>query len=149
MAIPYPGDGTRRPLGPVTPAASPGAMAPVLLIVEDDAAMRDMLAKMLGATYTIFVAPDGVRALEILAQIGTPDGIVLDVMMPHIDGFELARRIKADHRLQRVPILFLTAKDGALDVIAGINAGARHYITKPFKMPDLIAHLGRMVGPRA
>jgi DNA-binding response OmpR family regulator len=149
MAIPFPGDGTRRPLGPVTPAASPGATAPVLLIVEDDAAMRDMLAKMLGATYTVFVAPDGVTALEVLAQIKTPDGIVLDVMMPRIDGFELARRIKADPRLQRVPILFLTAKTGALDVIAGINAGARHYVTKPFKMPDLLARLGRMIGPRA
>ena len=111
--------------------------------------MRDMLAKMRGATYTVFVAPDGVTALEVLAQIKTPDGIVLDVMMPRIDGFELARRIKADPRLQRVPILFLTAKTGALDVIAGINAGARHYVTKPFKMPDLLARLGRMIGPRA
>jgi len=149
MATSNPGDGLRRPLGPsILPSASPGTTAPVLLIVEDDEAMRSMLAKMLGDTYTVFVAADGVKALDVLAQIETPDAIVLDVMMPRIDGFELARRIKADPRLQRVPILYLTAKTGALDVIAGINAGARHYLTKPFKMPDLLARLGRMVGPR-
>jgi putative two-component system response regulator len=129
----------------VLPFASPGPTAPVVLVVDDDAAMRTMLGNMLGATYTVHVARDGVAALELLAQLEPPDAILLDVMMPRIDGFELARRIKADPRLQRVPLLYLTAKTGALDVIAGINAGARHYLTKPFKMPDLLARVGRMV----
>jgi DNA-binding response OmpR family regulator len=127
---------------------SPGDLKPRLLVVEDEEAMRTMLARMLGETYTVFTAADGVVALDLLARIEVPDAIVLDVMMPRVDGFELARRIKLDPRLQRVPILYLTAKTGLLDVVAGINAGARHYMTKPFKMPDLLARLDRMVGPR-
>jgi CheY-like chemotaxis protein len=151
MATSAQNDGERRPLGPsVHPPASAyaGPSAPVL-VVDDEEAMRVMLAKMLGEKYTVFTAADGVAALDLLAQIQTPDAIVLDVMMPRIDGFELARRIKANPKLQRVPILYLTAKTGPLDVIAGINAGARHYITKPFKMPDLLERLGRMVVPRS
>ncbi|HEY5240820.1 MAG TPA: response regulator [Polyangiaceae bacterium] len=152
MATSAHNDGKRRPLGPSVPPPATtfaGPSAPVLLVVEDDEAMRTMLARMLGDKYTVFAAADGVAALDLLAQIQTPDAIVLDVMMPRIDGFELARRIKADPKLQRVPILYLTAKAGPLDVIAGINAGARHYLTKPFKMPELLERLGRMVVPRS
>ncbi|HEY3817995.1 MAG TPA: response regulator [Polyangiaceae bacterium] len=149
MAIPTHDDDKRKPLGPsVRPAASASPNAPVLLVVEDDEAVRLMLAKMLGQTYKVFAVADGVAALDLLAQIEAPAAFVLDVMMPQIDGFALAKRIKADPRLQAVPILYLTAKTGPLDVIAGINAGARHYVTKPFKMPDLLARLGRMVGAR-
>jgi len=121
----------------------------VVVVVDDDVTMRVLVGRMLGETYTVYVAGDGITALEVLAQIEPPDAIVLDVMMPRLDGFGLGRRIKADPRLQRVPILYLTAKTGPLDVIAGINAGARHYLTKPFKMPDLLARIGRIVGPTA
>ncbi len=75
--------------------------------------MRAMLLRMLGEKYTVFAAADGVAALDILAQIQIPDAIVLDVMMPRIDGFELARRIKADPKLQRVPITLPHGQGGS------------------------------------
>jgi DNA-binding response OmpR family regulator len=121
----------------------------VVLVVEDDAALRQMLVKLLGGKYTVFAASDGLEALDLLAQISVPDAVVLDVMMPRVDGLTLGRKLKADPRLSCVPILYLTAKNSALDVVAGINAGARHYVTKPFGTADLLAHLDHMVVRRS
>ncbi len=126
------------------PAISPGDQAPVLVVVDDDAAIRAMLLHALGKTYTIYQAQDGQEAKEILDAIPTPDGIVCDIMMPRLDGVELAKLLRKDKVLSRVPILFLTAKGGAMDVVAGINAGARHYVTKPFKIADVIAKVASM-----
>jgi DNA-binding response OmpR family regulator len=131
-----------------SPAVSPGDDAPVLLVVDDDPAIRAMLLHTLGKTYTIYEARDGQEAKEILEAIPAPDGIVCDVMMPRLDGVELAKALRKDKVLQRVPILFLTAKDGAMDVIAGINAGARHYVTKPFKIADVVAKVALMAGKK-
>jgi DNA-binding response OmpR family regulator len=127
-----------------TPAVSAGDQAPVLVVVDDDADIRAMLIRALGKTYTIYEAPDGAQAKEILDAIPAPDGIVCDVMMPRLDGVELAKILRKDKVLQRVPILFLTAKGGAMDVVAGINAGARHYVTKPFKIADVVAKVASM-----
>jgi DNA-binding response OmpR family regulator len=127
-----------------TPVVSPGDQAPVLVVIDDDADIRTMLIRALGKTYTIYEAQDGAQAKEILDAIPAPDGIVCDVMMPRLDGVELAKLLRRDKVLQRVPILFLTAKGGAMDVVAGINAGARHYVTKPFKIADVVAKLATM-----
>jgi DNA-binding response OmpR family regulator len=94
--------------------------------------------------YTIYEAHDVQQANDILDTIPTPDGIVCDVMMPRLDGVELAKILRKDRVLQRVPILFLTAKGGAMDVVAGINAGARHYVTKPFKITEVLAKVASM-----
>jgi DNA-binding response OmpR family regulator len=131
-----------------TPAVSPKDSALVLLVVDDDPTIRAMLLHALGKTYTIFEASDGLEAKEILEAIPTPDGIVCDVMMPRLDGVGLAKALRKDKTLSRVPILFLTAKDGAMDVIAGINAGARHYVTKPFKIADVVAKVALMTGKK-
>ena len=133
----------------IRPVASPGPKAQVVLVVEDEDELRLMLSKMLGDIYTVYAAADGLAALDLLAQIPAPDAIILDVMMPGLDGLAVGRSIKSDPRLDRVPILYLTAKTGPLDIIAGINAGPRHYLTKPFKMPDLLARLSGMVVPPA
>ena len=127
-----------------SPVTSPKDDAPVLLVVDDDAAIRQMLIHTLGRTYTIYEARDGLEAKEILDAIPTPDGIVCDVMMPRLDGVELAKLLRRDKVLQRIPILFLTAKGGTMDVIAGINAGARHYVTKPFKIAEVVAKVTAM-----
>jgi len=127
-----------------TPVVSPGDNAPVLLVVDDDPAIRMMLVHALGKTYTIYEAHDGQQAKDILDLIPAPDGIVCDVMMPRLDGVELAKILRKDKVLQRIPILFLTAKGGAMDVVAGINAGARHYVTKPFKIADVLAKVASM-----
>ena len=127
-----------------SPVTSPKDDAPVLLVVDDDAAIRQMLIHTLGRTYTIYEARDGLEAKEILDAIPTPDGIVCDVMMPRLDGVELAKLLRRDKVLQRIPILFLTAKGSTMDVIAGINAGARHYVTKPFKIAEVVAKVTAM-----
>jgi DNA-binding response OmpR family regulator len=134
---------------PIRPEASPGPDAPVVLVVEDDAAVRQMLVKMLGVRYSVFAAADGMAAFDLLAQMPSVDAIVLDVMLPGVDGLTIGRKVKSDPRLQRVPILYLTAKDGLLDIVAGINAGARHYITKPFDMAALLARVEAMVVRRS
>ena len=130
------------------PVTSPKDDAPVLLVVDDDAAIRQMLVHTLGRTYTIYEARDGQEAKEVLDAIPTPDGIVCDVMMPRMDGVELAKLLRRDKNLQRVPILFLTAKGSTMDVIAGINAGARHYVTKPFKISEVVAKVAAMTKRR-
>lgn len=127
------------------PCASPGPTAPVVLIVEDDESVRRMLVAILRDTYTVFEASDGQAALDLLARIPAPDAMILDVMMPRVDGFTVGRTLKANPRLKGVPILYLTAKDGVLDVVAGINAGARHYMTKPFLKVELLTRLAAMV----
>ena len=118
----------------------------MVLVVDDDVDVRLLLVKMLGHKYTVFVASDGLQALDILAQIPNPAAIILDIAMPHVDGLTVSRRIKANRRTQMVPILFLTARAGVGDVIAGINAGARHYMTKPLSRSDLLAHVDALVG---
>jgi DNA-binding response OmpR family regulator len=131
-----------------TPAVSPRDDAPVILVVDDDPDIRTMLLHALGKTYTIYTAGDGQEAKDVLDAIPAPDAIVCDVMMPRLDGVALAKSLRKDKDLQRVPILFLTAKDGAMDVVAGINAGARHYVTKPFKIAEVVSKVALMTKKR-
>lgn len=139
------GDGKAIDLGAVpSPSASPGGDAPVVMVIDDDPDIRAMIVRALGMSHTVYEASDGVEARTVLEVIPVPDAIVCDIMMPRLDGLTLAQHLRKDKELKRVPILFLTAKSGALDVIAGINVGARHYVTKPFKVADLIAKVKAM-----
>ena len=117
----------------------------VILVVEDDASLREMIVRALEKSYTVHSAPDGMVASEMLATIPTPSVILLDVMMPRVDGFTLARLVKADERLKGVSLIFLTAKTMPGDVMQGISLGARHYLQKPFKIADLVEKVGRCV----
>jgi CheY-like chemotaxis protein len=128
----------------VYPAAKPSPNAPVVLVVDDDRDIRTMLVRALGTTYTVYEAADGEAALGLLAQLPAPDAIVCDVMMPRLDGLSFAKALRKTPGLSKVPILFLTAKQAPLDVIAGINAGARHYVTKPFQVADVVAKVNSM-----
>jgi DNA-binding response OmpR family regulator len=131
------------------PSASPGPHAKVIMVVEDDASIRDMLVRSLGTTYTVFEAPDGQTALEMLAGINKPpDLMIMDVMMPRMDGLTLAGKLKAESRLKSVPLIFLTGRDSPKDVVQGINVGARHYLTKPFKIQTLLEKVGKAVGEK-
>ena len=114
------------------------ANAPVVLVVEDDASIRAMIVRALGLSYTVFEADDGQEALEVLAQIPPPACIVSDWMMPRVDGLTLAKAVRADKNLKWSAFVLLTAKNHPLDVVQGINAGARHYLAKPFKMKELL-----------
>jgi DNA-binding response OmpR family regulator len=127
-----------------SPSVTPGDDAPVVMVVDDDAGIRTMIVRALGVTHTVYEATDGEEAHAMLQVIPTPDAIVCDVMMPRLDGLSLAKLLRKDALLKRVPILFLTARSSALDVVAGINAGARHYMTKPFKVAELLARVTAM-----
>lgn len=117
-----------------------------ILIAEDDRAIAEMLARALRDTYDVAVAPDGPGAVAILSHKPLPDLVVLDLMMPGIDGFGVAERLKILHPQHKVPIIFLTARSAPQDVISGIQHGARHYITKPFKLSDVLAKIKGILG---
>jgi DNA-binding response OmpR family regulator len=115
------------------------------MVVEDDQSIREMIVRALQSRYVVCEAKDGLHASELLAQMAPPALIICDVMMPRVDGFSLVRLLKGDAKLKAVPILFLTAKQNPADVTQGIGLGARHYMTKPFKMPDLIERVEKLV----
>ncbi|MGI9584228.1 MAG: response regulator transcription factor [Acidimicrobiia bacterium] len=110
-----------------------------VLIVEDDAAVREALERALGFEgYEIETARDGAVALEAIGKDET-DLVVLDVMMPFVDGIETCRRIRASGNT--VPILMLTAKAAVGDRVEGLDAGADDYMTKPFALDELLARI--------
>lgn len=130
---------------PPPPVAQPSTDARVVLVIDDDDAIRAMVAKVLGLTYTVFEASDGQEAAQLLEKIPHPDAIVCDVAMPRMDGLALAKRLRADPKLRRIPIIFLTARDRFEDVVEGINAGARHYLKKPVKLKELIEKVASVI----
>jgi CheY-like chemotaxis protein len=150
---PVPSAAPSNPRPPVAALPTPASThkdpsAPVVLVVEDDASIRAMIVRALGLSYTVFEAEDGQVALEILAQIPPPACIVSDWMMPRVDGVELAKKVRADKNLKWSPFLLLTAKNHPLDVVQGINAGARHYLAKPFKMKELLEKVASVLSAK-
>lgn len=111
---------------------------PRILVVEDDEDLLRMIYKLLSTVGDVAMAADGEHAMQILAQGQAPDLVVTDLMMPRKDGLTLVKEMKEHDHLAKVPCIILTAKGSPRDVISGINAGARHYLTKPFKPDDLI-----------
>jgi two-component system, OmpR family, response regulator MprA len=112
---------------------------PCVLVVDDDAPVRRMLERTLGAEgYAVRAAPDGGTALAAVER-GVPDLLVLDIAMPGLDGLAVARRLR-DKRLA-VPILLLTARDAVADRVAGLDAGADDYLVKPFAPEELLARV--------
>lgn len=114
-------------------------MANRVLVVDDDAALRAALARALALEgYDVDVAEDGARAVACFEDGDAPDVVVLDVLMPNLDGLGACRRIRAR---SDVPILMLTARDEIGDRIEGLDAGADDYLGKPFAVAELLARL--------
>ena len=114
---------------------------PTLLIVDDEPVNVDILREALSAEYRLKVATNGIRALEAMDRTGAPDLVLMDIMMPELDGLAATRRLKADPRFSAVPVVFLTAKSETDDVLAAYDAGGEDYVTKPFKIPELKARI--------
>ena len=109
-----------------------------IFIVDDDQAIGEMLSLVLeNEGFQTVTCLDGLRAVEMF-PIVKPDLILLDVMLPGLDGTGVARRIRAT---SNVPIIMLTAKSDTLDVVAGLEAGADDYVPKPFKVAELLARI--------
>jgi adenylate cyclase len=114
---------------------------PRILIVDDNEMNRDILVTRLATQgYELFQAADGEEALTAAVQ-QLPDLILLDVMMPKLDGMEVCRRLKADPNLPFMPIILVTAKAASTDVVAGLEAGADEYLTKPIDQMALVARV--------
>jgi two-component system response regulator MprA len=110
-----------------------------ILVVDDEPAVRDSLDRALRLEgYTVELAADGAEALDALGDDG-PDAVVLDLMMPRVDGLEVCRRMRAAG--DRTPVLVLTARDGVSDRVKGLDAGADDYLVKPFALDELLARL--------
>jgi two-component system, OmpR family, response regulator len=110
-----------------------------VLIVEDDLRLADLIARLLaGERHVVERAESGTAALEIADTPGL-DAVILDIGLPDISGLEVARRLRAS--ACRVPILMLTARDAVSDRVAGLDAGADDYLTKPFAIEELSARL--------
>jgi two-component system response regulator MprA len=109
-----------------------------VLVAEDDRAVRDSIERALAFEgYDVGTASDGVEALDRMKA--EPDAIVLDVMMPRVDGLDVCRELRA--RGDRTPILILTARHSVADRVAGLDAGADDYLVKPFALEELLARL--------
>jgi two-component system response regulator MprA len=110
-----------------------------VLVVDDDAAVRNSLDRALRLNgYEVDLAVDGVDALNRVSA-SPPDAIVLDVLMPNMDGLEVCRRMRSFG--DQTPILMLTAQDGVSERVAGLDAGADDYLPKPFALEELLARL--------
>jgi two-component system OmpR family response regulator len=117
-------------------AANPEAR---LLVVEDEPNIRELLSTSLRfAGFEVHTAADGASALR-LAESERPDLLVLDVMLPDMDGFSVTRRLRDQGR--QVPVVFLTARDGTEDKVTGLTVGGDDYVTKPFSLEEVVARI--------
>jgi putative two-component system response regulator len=122
-------------------AASAPLRTPVVLVVDDTPANLQLLNDLLGEQYDLRIANSGERALNLALREPFPDLVLLDIMMPGMDGYEVCRRLKADRRTKDIPVIFLTAKAEIEDEQAGFDAGAVDYITKPISPPIVQARV--------
>jgi two-component system, OmpR family, response regulator MprA len=117
-----------------------------ILVVDDDRAVRESLRRSLAFNgYQVDLATDGHAALEAVGA-ARPDAMVLDVMMPRLDGLEVCRRLRGSG--DDLPILVLTARDAVSDRVAGLDAGADDYLPKPFALEELLARLRALLRRR-
>ncbi len=117
-----------------------GKIRHTILVVDDIVINIDILVETLGDTYNMAVAIDGEAALKAVKD-NPPDLILLDIMMPGMDGYEVCRRLKADHETRNIPVIFATAKSEIEDEKRGLELGAVDYITKPISPPIVKARV--------
>ena len=120
-----------------------------VLVVDDDQSIQRVLVQTLQLEgYEVATASDGVEALETLAG-QLPDVVILDVMMPKLDGLDVLKRMRADERTQTIPVILLTARSSQEDVWEGWQSGVDYYMTKPFDVEELLRFLSHVLKPPA
>ena len=112
----------------------------ILMVDDNPANLQVLQATLDGRGYRLLAARDGARALSIAAN-ASPDLILLDIMMPAMDGFEVCRRLKSDPGTDDIPVIFLSALEETEDKVRGLELGAVDYITKPFQPQEILARV--------
>ncbi|MDC0835462.1 MULTISPECIES: response regulator transcription factor [Baaleninema] len=116
-----------------------------VLVIEDSVTQREMIANLLrGSGLTVIEATDGVEALDKI-QGNPPDLVVLDIVMPRMNGYEVCRRLKADPKTQNVPVVMCSSKGEEFDRYWGMKQGADAYVAKPFQPTELIGTVKQML----
>lgn len=116
-----------------------------VLVIEDNKSQREMISELLAKSgLTVAVAEDGIKALEQLQAI-EPDIVVLDIVLPHLNGYEVCRRIKSDPKTQNLPVVICTSKGEEFDRYWGMKQGADAYISKPFEPKELIGTVKQLL----
>jgi putative two-component system response regulator len=118
-----------------------GLVKPTILVVDDTPDNLTLMMELLKGEYTVKLANNGERALKLAAMSPHPDLILLDIMMPGLDGYEVCQRLKANPQTRDIPVLFLTAKSAVDDEKRGLEIGAVDYITKPISPPIVLARV--------
>jgi len=120
-----------------------------ILVADDSPSVREILQVSLETLgYSVVLAEDGERAMERI-QKDRPDLIIVDIMMPKVNGFQICRRVKSDPGTSKTPVILLTARSGQEDVFWGKDCGADEYITKPFRTQELEEAIGRLLERRS
>jgi putative two-component system response regulator len=123
------------------PSDSSSLHKPLILVVDDTPQNLSLMNDLLSDLYTVKVASNGLRALKIARSTPAPDLILLDIMMPDMDGYEVCRQIKADPKTRDIAVIFLTAKTQLADEHLGFSVGAVDYIAKPISPPIMMARI--------
>ncbi len=112
-----------------------------VLVVDDTPDNLSLMTSLLKDIYRVKIATNGNKALQIAFSKEPPDLILLDIMMPEMDGYEVCRHLKSDPQTTEIPVIFLTAKSGIEDELKGFELGAVDYITKPISPPVVLARV--------
>ena len=116
------------------------------LVAEDDEQLAYILRFILEREgFEVQAAPDGRTAKELISTLPPPAIIILDVMLPHVDGYELLAQVRAKGDWKTVPVIMLTARSQEQDIVRGLEAGANDYMVKPFKPEELRARIRRLL----
>ncbi len=119
-----------------------------ILVIEDDPALRELLYTTLTRNgYEVSLAEHGLDALlQIDKAVQKPQLLLVDIMLPELDGLTLVRALKTRAETRTIPVVFITAKTDSKTIAEGISAGARYYVTKPFMLDDLLTKVKRAIG---
>lgn len=126
---------------------TPAQHGTTILIVEDNADLRDFLCSILEGNFELTTAQDGIEGLQIATET-LPDIIISDVMMPRLDGYDMTVQLKDDFRTSHIPVILLTAKSALESRLTGLKTGADAYLSKPFYAEELIAQIGNLLEQR-
>lgn len=128
-----------------SPSAADAAGKKRILVVDDDPQNIAVVHSILKSAYTVLAATDGPKALSLTKSDPLPDLIMLDIMMPGMDGYETLRRLKADPRTSAVPVVFMTAKGEIDDKMRGYEQGGSDYVTKPLDPTFVVTVVRRLL----